>query len=136
MASESSKADMFAHSRLLCSIELDEERDSVNAILADFIIKEEANNPPPGCSEEEKQKRRDALAKRTARRAWEKHYLNGYRTPPGPWDHDLDNYIEKTDPIDFGDGYKGYIILDTTHMAWKGCIRPTNIFNVRWTYVP
>ena len=119
MASQTSQVKQDLLMRM---IDLDRRRDELLAELADCAIEEEATNIPIWCTDDQRQRRKDAYTKRLARREWERANLDGKITPPGVWDQDLDTYLVKNDPIDFGNGYKGHITIDPTHMVWRGSI--------------
>jgi uncharacterized protein YeeX (DUF496 family) len=121
-ATMASQTSQVKQDLLMRMIDLDRRRDELLAELADCAIEEEATNIPIWCTDEQRQRRKDAYTKRLARREWERANLDGKITPPGDWDHDLDTYLVKNDPIDFGDGYKGHITIDPTHMVWRGSI--------------
>jgi hypothetical protein len=62
------------------------------------------------------------IARRAARRAWEREA--GLLIRPGPWDEDLDLYHGETSfhEWDLGDGYTGKVVRGGWHLGWNGYV--------------
>lgn len=110
------------YQNLVSFIKLDQERDSMLAKMADDVLLDRAFNHRSWVSDAQRQDFIQASARRASRRMWERANLNGYITPPGPWDHDLDTHLLMNDPIDFEGGYKCVISLDKEYMIWQSHI--------------
>lgn len=64
----------------------------------------------------------EKVARRAARRAWERE--TGRQIRPGPWDEDLDLYHGETavHEWDLGDGYTGKVVRGGWLLGWNGYI--------------